>query len=70
MVGGLRLTVGLANVHGRRWLDEIANARVHKTAQAMPVKHANFQTESATGPNIKPLKIAPKKPAPNGGLAN
>jgi transposase len=33
---GLRLTVELANVHVRRWLDEIANARVHGTTQAVP----------------------------------
>ena len=33
---GLRLSVELANVHVRRWLDEIANARVHATTKAVP----------------------------------
>jgi len=33
---GLRLDVGLANVHVRRWLDEVANARVHGTTGAVP----------------------------------
>ena len=33
---GLRLSVELANVHVRRWLDEIANARVHGTTKAVP----------------------------------
>jgi transposase len=34
--GGLRLEVSLANAHVRRWLDEIANARVHGTTKAVP----------------------------------
>jgi hypothetical protein len=33
---GLRLDVDLANVHVRRWLDEVANARVHGTTGAEP----------------------------------
>lgn len=33
---GLRLDVQLANVHVRRWLDEVANARVHATTKAVP----------------------------------
>jgi len=33
---GLRLDVHLANVHVRRWLDEVANARVHATTKAVP----------------------------------
>ena len=33
---GLRLDVGLANLHVRRWLDEVANARVHGTTGAVP----------------------------------
>lgn len=33
---GLRLTVELASVHVRRWLDEVANARVHGTTKAVP----------------------------------
>ena len=33
---GLRLEVDVANAHVRRWLDEIANARVHATTDAVP----------------------------------
>ena len=33
---GLRLDVDLANVHVRRWLDEVANVRVHATTKAVP----------------------------------
>lgn len=34
--GGLRLEVDIANAHVRRWLDEVANARVHATTHAVP----------------------------------
>jgi transposase len=33
---GLALTAELANRHVRRWLDEVANARVHGTTGAVP----------------------------------
>ncbi len=33
---GLRLDANLANVHVRRWLDEVANARIHATTKAVP----------------------------------
>ena len=33
---GLRLDAQLANMHVRRWLDEVANARVHATTKAVP----------------------------------
>lgn len=33
---GLKLDAAIANVHVRRWLDEIANARVHATTKAVP----------------------------------
>ncbi len=33
---GLRLNAELANAHVRRWLDEVANARVHATTKAVP----------------------------------
>jgi hypothetical protein len=33
---GLQLDAHLANVHVRRWLDEVANARVHATTKAVP----------------------------------
>ena len=35
---GLRLDAQLANVHVRRWLDEVANARVHATTKAVPAQ--------------------------------
>jgi transposase len=35
---GLRLDAHLANLHVRRWLDEVANARVHATTRAIPAK--------------------------------
>lgn len=34
--GGLRLDADLANLHVRRWLDEVANARLHATTKAVP----------------------------------
>jgi transposase len=33
---GLRLEADVANAHVRRWLDEVANARVHATTHAVP----------------------------------
>jgi hypothetical protein len=33
---GLRLTPEVANGHVRRWLDDVANARVHATTKALP----------------------------------
>jgi hypothetical protein len=33
---GLRLDAHLANLHVRRWLDEVANARMHATTKAVP----------------------------------
>jgi transposase len=33
---GLKLDVGVANAHVRRWLDDVANARVHATTKAVP----------------------------------
>jgi transposase len=35
---GLRLDAHLANLHVRRWLDEVANARVHATTKAVPAR--------------------------------
>jgi transposase len=32
----LKLDIEIANVHVRRWLDEVANARVHATTKAVP----------------------------------
>lgn len=33
---GLRLDAAVANAHVRRWLDEVANVRVHATTKAVP----------------------------------
>lgn len=35
---GLRLDAALANLQVRRWLDEVANARVHATTKAVPAQ--------------------------------
>lgn len=35
---GLKLDVDIANRHVRRWLDEVANARVHATTKAVPAR--------------------------------
>lgn len=35
---GLKLDAAVANVHVRRWLDEVANARVHATTKAIPAR--------------------------------
>ncbi|MGH8442689.1 MAG: IS21 family transposase [Nevskiaceae bacterium] len=53
---GLRLSVELASVHVRRWLDEIANARVHGTTKAVPA--ARLAEERAV------MLPAPALPAP------
>ena len=34
---GLQLDTDIANRHVRRWLDEVANVRVHATTKAVPV---------------------------------
>lgn len=36
--GGLKLTADIANTQVRRWLDEVANARVHATTRAVPAR--------------------------------
>jgi transposase len=35
---GLQLDLNVANSHVRRWLDEVANARVHATTKAVPAQ--------------------------------
>ncbi|MBC5768734.1 IS21 family transposase [Ramlibacter sp. GTP1] len=35
---GLKLTVEVSNAHARRWLDNVANARVHATTKAVPAE--------------------------------
>jgi len=51
---GLRLEIDLANAHVRRWLDEIANARVHGTTKAVPaVRLAEEQAVMLAAPALK-----------------
>ena len=52
--GGLRLSVELLNVPGRRWLDEIANARVHGTTKAVPsIRLADERAVMLPAPALK-----------------
>jgi len=62
---GLRLTIELANVHVRRWLDEIANARVHGTTKAVPaVRLAEERAVMLPAPALRsPLPPAPQRVA-------
>lgn len=51
---GLRLDAPLANVHVRRWLDEVANARVHAATKAVPaVRLAEERTVMLAAPALK-----------------
>ena len=54
---GLRLDAQLANVHVRRWLDEVANARVHATTKAVPA--VRLAEEHAVMLAAPALKAAP-----------
>jgi transposase len=54
---GLKLDVEIANVHVRRWLDEVANARVHATTKAVPA--ARLAEERAVMLPAPALKAAP-----------
>lgn len=57
---GLRLSVELLNVHVRRWLDEIANARVHGTIKAVPaIRLADERAVMLPAPALKaPLTLS------------
>lgn len=51
---GLRLDAHLANVHVRRWLDEVANARVLATTKAVPaVRLAEERAVMLAAPALK-----------------
>ena len=51
---GLRLTIELANVHVRRWLDDVANARLHATTKAVPaLRLAEEQAVMLPAPALK-----------------
>jgi transposase len=54
---GLKLTPEVANAHVRRWLDEIANARVHATTKAVPAQR--LAEEQAVMLPAPALKAAP-----------
>jgi transposase len=52
---GLTLDVDIANQHVRRWLDEVANARVHATTKAVPaVRLAEERAVMLPAPALKP----------------
>lgn len=61
---GLKLTATVANHHVRRWLDEVANQRVHGTTGAVPaVRLAEERTVLLPAPALqaparKPLRVA------------
>jgi transposase len=55
--GGLKLDCEVANVHVRRWLDEVANARVHATTKDVPA--TRLAEERAVMLPAPALKAAP-----------
>ena len=62
--GGLRLSVELLNVHVRRWLDEIANARLHGTTKAVPaLRLAEEQSVMLPAPALKAPPTLPTRVA-------
>lgn len=54
---GLKLDAVLANVHVRRWLDEVANVRVHGTTGEVPTHR--LAEERAVMLPAPALKVAP-----------
>ena len=63
---GLTLTAELANRHVRRWLDEVANERVHGTTGAVPaVRLAEERAVMLPAPALKaPPRVATKVAVP------
>ena len=57
---GLALTAEVADVHVRRWLDEVANARVHGTTGAVPA--TRLPEERAVMLLVPALKAPPPAP--------
>lgn len=61
---GLKLTAEVANAHVRRWLDEVANVRVHATTKAVPARRlAEEQAVMLPAPALQapaqpPLRVA------------
>jgi transposase len=61
---GLKLTPEVANSHVRRWLDEIANARVHATTKAVPATRlAEEQAVMLPAPALKAQPALPVRVA-------
>jgi hypothetical protein len=61
---GLVLTAEVANLHVRRWLDEVANARVHGTTGEVPAvrlaeeRAVMLPAPALQGPPPMPVKVA------------
>lgn len=61
---GLKLDVRTANVHVRRWLDEVANARKHATTKAVPaVRLAEERSAMLPPPALKAPPAIPHRVA-------
>jgi transposase len=57
---GLKLTAEVANGHGRRWLDEVANERVHATTKAIPARRlAEERSVMLPAPALKVTPVLP-----------
>jgi len=62
--GGLRLSVELLNAHVRRWLDAIANTRVHGTTKAVPMlRLADERAVMLPAPALKAPAAMPQRVA-------
>ena len=62
--GGLLLSVELANAHVRRWLDEIANVRVHGTTKVVPaVRLAEERVVMLPAPALKAAAVLTQRVA-------
>ena len=61
---GLKLDVQAANVHVRRWLDEVANVRVHGTTGAVPAHRlADERAVMLAAPALKAPAATPQRVA-------
>jgi transposase len=61
---GLKLDEAVANAHARRWLDEVANARVHATTKAIPaVRLAEERAVMLPAPVLKAARAAAQRVA-------
>ena len=61
---GLKLDVQAANVHVRRWLDEVANVRVHGTTGAVPaLRLADERAVMLAAPALKAPPATPPRVA-------